>query len=288
MTSLLPNQLRLQLTKLQWQTSSQKRGSQNGRRRSSTYGSSLDFSDFRPYQLGDDIRQIDWNVYARTHKHYIKRFLDEQELSITIFIDCSISMGKERKKWKMAKALAAMVAYIGLANDDRVSIIPVSNDNYPFLNKKGMVFTQEMLSQVDTYQATEEKGFFELLASFRQSKSNLSFIISDFLEPIEIIVEKLKHIQVNQHLRIIHLLSEEELHPSFNGDVNLLDVEKKLAPVQVSVNRQVIYAYKERLTKHCKQIEKLCHERGMEYIKLSTAQSLESILYHNMKQRGWL
>lgn len=262
------------------------------------FGSSLDFSDFRPYQPGDDVRQVDWNVYARTKRHYIKRFLDEQELSMAIYLDCSASMGLEKEKWQAAKAVTAAIAHIGLANDDRVSVIPVggsaepesgASGNTPFLQKKGVVFANEMTQRVEAFQpASESGGFFQMLARFRQPKAMLSFVVSDFLEPVDRIMDALKVLQSGQQLRVVQLLSEEELHPGLSGDVRLVDVENKGDAVQVSVNRQVLAQYEARLREHCLSLEKQCSDRGIGYVQVNAGQSLEEIFFYEMRKKGWL
>ncbi len=288
MTMLLPSDLRVRLARYQWQTTQMKRGIQKGSRRSKMFGSSLDFSDYRPYQPGDDVRQVDWNVYARTKRHYIKRFLDEQELSLTIYLDCSSSMGLEEKKWQTAKALTAAIAHIGLANDDRVSIIPVSKRNVPFLNKKGIVFSKQMVQQIEMFKSSVEDRFFEQLPQFRQPKSMLSFLISDCLEQVDEMIKQMKVLQAHQQLRVVHLLSEIELTPTMSGDLQLINVEQETDIVQVSVNRQVLKQYEQRLRQHCFTLEKQCNERGIGYIQVNTAQSLEDILFFEMRKNGWL
>ncbi|WP_261176376.1 DUF58 domain-containing protein [Anaerobacillus sp. CMMVII] len=285
---LLPSDLRLRLGRLAWQTTQMKRGLQKGSRRSKMFGSSLDFSDFRPYQPGDDVRQVDWNVYARTNRHYIKRFLDEQELSLTIYLDCSSSMGLEEEKWQAAKALTAAIAHIGLANDDRVSIIPVSKSNVPFLNKKGIVFSNQMVQQIQTYQTSVTEHFFEQLPQFRQRKSMLSFLISDCLDPVNVMMNQLKVVQAHQQLRVVHLLSERELNPTISGDLKLINVEDETDVVQVSMNRQVLQQYEERLQEHCLSLERQCNDRGIGYVQVSSGQSLEDIILYEMRKKGWL
>lgn len=285
---LLSSGLRTRLSQYHWQTAQLKRGTQKGKRRSAAFGSSLDFSDFRAYQPGDDVRQIDWNVYARTNRHYIKRYLDEQELSLAVYLDCSLSMGLEKEKWQMAKSLAAAIGYTGLVNDDRVSVIPVSEKGLAFSRKKGVVFANQMLRQMESFEAGESGSFTEKLPRYRQQKTALSFIISDFLEPVEQVADRLKLLQTNQQLRVIHLLSEKEMNPELSGDVKLINVEQETDTVQVSVTRGVISSYKERLREHCRLIEKTCMDRGIGYVQVSTGQSIDEILFSRMRKKGWL
>ncbi|SDY13912.1 Protein of unknown function DUF58 [Evansella caseinilytica] len=285
---LLPSDLRMRLARCQWRTSRMKRGLQKGSRRSTMFGSSLDFSDFRAYQPGDDVRQIDWNVYARTKRHYIKRFLDEQELSLAIYLDCSLSMGLEEEKWRAAQAVTAAIAHIGLANDDRVSVIPVSKKNVPYVNKKGIVFSNEMVRQVESYSASETDDFFASLSRYRQPKAVLSFLISDCFKPAAELIQHLKAVQAHQQLRIVHLLSETERNPALSGDLKLIDVENGDDIVQVSMNRQVLRQYQERLTEHSRSLEKQCNQRGIGYVQVSAGQPLEEMFFFEMRKLGWL
>ncbi|MCK9918124.1 DUF58 domain-containing protein, partial [Microbacteriaceae bacterium K1510] len=89
------------------------RGTHAGKRRSKNTGSSVEFADYRAYAPGDDLRQLDWNAYARSGKLFLKKFLDEQELHITLYLDCSKSMSYgEPSKFRRAVQLAAALGYI--------------------------------------------------------------------------------------------------------------------------------------------------------------------------------
>ncbi|GIQ62502.1 hypothetical protein PACILC2_10700 [Paenibacillus cisolokensis] len=101
------------------------RGTMQGKRRSRALGSSLEFADYRPYAPGDDIRRIDWNVYGRTGRAFVRQYWDEQELSVCLYIDVSTSMrfGEESgRKLDYALRLAACVGYAALAGDDRAAV----------------------------------------------------------------------------------------------------------------------------------------------------------------------
>ena len=110
-----------------------------GKRRSRRLGSSLEFADYRVYAPGDDVRRFDWGVYSRTGKAFVRQFMDEQELTVSLFVDCSASMGavmsssselsaadpagtKESPKWLLARQLAASIGYMALSSYDRLQI----------------------------------------------------------------------------------------------------------------------------------------------------------------------
>lgn len=94
-----------------------------------TYGQTVEFADYREYQLGDDIRRIDWNLYSRFEKHYLKLFTDERQMQVQVFLDCSASMGKDNpKKGSYAVATAAALGYLAVHNMDKVSFHLIKGD----------------------------------------------------------------------------------------------------------------------------------------------------------------
>src|SRR4028118_490315 len=119
---LLSPQLLKKLDALSLQAKRAFTGSSKGEKRSTKRGSSVEFADFRSYNLGDDIRRIDWNAYARFEKLYLKMFLEEEDLDITLLIDASLSMqfGAPLTKLDTATQIAGAIGYIGLTNFDRV------------------------------------------------------------------------------------------------------------------------------------------------------------------------
>ncbi|MFD0959579.1 DUF58 domain-containing protein [Paenibacillus chungangensis] len=140
---LFPRQeLLLQLRRLRVAASVRTRGMLAGRRRSATLGSSMEFADYRAYVPGDDIRCLDWNVYGRTGKAYIRQYWDEQELSLQLVLDASRSMTHfgdgDSNKWHYALRLAASVGYTALGSDDRVAVNMLqpgqSGASLPFLH----------------------------------------------------------------------------------------------------------------------------------------------------------
>ena len=100
-----------------------------------TYGQTVEFADYRDYQLGDDIRRIDWNLYSRFEKYFIKLFTDERQMQVQLFIDCSASMGKNKpEKSSYATAAAAALGYLAVHNMDKVSF-HIMKECFNFLPK---------------------------------------------------------------------------------------------------------------------------------------------------------
>ncbi|WP_026907606.1 DUF58 domain-containing protein [Paucisalibacillus globulus] len=286
---LLTSKLMYQLDKYRLQARNMKRGHHKGARRSSRQGTSLEFSDYRIYQPGDDLRQIDWNIYARTNKHYIKRFLDEQELVVSIYLDCTRSMSLIPEKWRFAKMLAASIGFMSLSADDRVGIFPIGSELHPFTYKKGKAFSNRMVHYVSNIHPSQNANIFsETVQTFIQPKSSISVVISDLLEPIELIEEALKKLQVyKQELYVIQILAREETNPYYQGDLELLDSETG-EKVNVTMNRTVKSNYQNRLTDHLKRLEKFCFERGIGFHSCDTVDRIEDVIFHQLSSKGWI
>ena len=139
-------------------TSSKLRGHHKGSHRSQRFGSSLDFSDYREYALGDDMRQVDWNVFARTEKFFIKRFLDEQEMRVHILLDSSRSMGEE-KKWLFARQIVASSRNDGIERDDRSFLFYLRRAE-TFFRRKGATYRKAYLQIVSNIEGSTFKGSF--------------------------------------------------------------------------------------------------------------------------------
>jgi uncharacterized protein (DUF58 family) len=257
-------------------------GMQKGSRQSKRIGSSLEFSDYRIYQPGDDIRQIDWNVYGRTQKHYIKRFLDERELSISIYLDGSSSMRKSPAKWELAKLIAASLSYIVLNNEDRLHFFSVSSSGVYPVKRKGSVYGKRTFMEIINLNQEAKTGeFMKSLSGAIRKGAQLSIIVTDGLERLEEIESLFKKIAAfRREIWLIQVLSEDELSPSYSGDVKLVDSETDTA-VNVSMNPKLIADYKFRLTEHNRKLKDICRKVGGQYLLVSDARDVQSIIFHD-------
>jgi uncharacterized protein (DUF58 family) len=233
----------------------------SGARKSHAKGSSLEFSDFREYIIGDDLRRVDWNSFGRFGKLYVKLFMEEKQAEINIFLDCSKSMEKEGK-FLQAKALAASLAYIGLCSGDRVNLF-LWNDTI-FLEKRG---------------SSQKNSFFELLSLLDQAEcgggSNLlraglfsgklgrgiSVVISDFFTeaPLE---EALRVLQgKKQQVCLVQVLSDEEEQPTEGQAARLVDSETG-ETCDLELTASVLAAYHKALKKQRGALAELCFHSG--------------------------
>lgn len=264
-----------------------KRGIHKGSRQSSKFGSSLEFSDFRVYQPGDDVRQIDWNVYGRTNKHYIKRFLDEQELSIAIYLDATSSMRKIEAKWALARQLAAALSYIVLNSEDRLFFSAISSAGVQPVRRKGAIYSRKTFLEIlQLEDGGKSIDFTKHLQNTLVKKQQLSIMITDGLEPLEEIENIFKKMAAfKQEIWFIHVLSTEELSPRFAGDVKLVDSETE-AVVNVSMSPAIIAEYRKRLLEHNRKLEVMCRKFGGHYLLASDEKDVQSILFHDFSGKG--
>ncbi|CAH2713283.1 hypothetical protein BACCIP111895_00418 [Neobacillus rhizosphaerae] len=268
------------LQKMRLMAKTRRRGAHKGGRTANKFGTSLEFSDFRLYQPGDDVRQIDWNIYGRTQKHYIKRFLDEQELAVTIFLDASSSMQAIDSKWNRAKELTAAFSYITLTGEDRLSFIPVSSASYAKVSRKGSVYSKHVFFEILQLPKQEAAGTFTDNFQKNTLKNNqLVILITDGLEPLESFEALFRLIAAaKQEVKLIQLLSREELEPIYSGDLKLIDSESNES-VNVTMNESTLVKYQKQVQEHNFMLEALCRRFGFSYLLTTDDADLKNFLF---------
>ena len=189
---------------------------QAGGRKSNSKGNSVEFSDFREYMLGDDIRRIDWNAYARFDKLFVKLFMEEKEGVFQIFLDCSESMKYgEHSKEVCAKRIAGALSYIVLENGDRLYINTLKDNHVvtagsysgmqAFIRCIKFIEEAPMGGSNDLFKSVKEKEF---------KNRGLSFLITDgYTDELDETIKYLKY--KKQDVVLIHVLSDEELDPRY-------------------------------------------------------------------------
>ncbi len=209
---LLPEDWLAKISRFQVATASKLRGQHKGSHRSQRFGASLDFSDFREYHLGDDVRQVDWNVFARTDKYFIKRFLDEQEMRVHILLDTTKSMG-EQAKWTFARQIVASLGLMVLGRDDRLSFSFLQDEVKPPFRRKGAMYRRAFLQVVtEIEQATYTNSFAQGAVKALPKDSTVLFIVTDGLEPIEEWEQLLKRLpRFAGDVRILQIVTQEEI-----------------------------------------------------------------------------
>jgi uncharacterized protein (DUF58 family) len=264
------------------------RGGLKGGRRSVKRGQSVEFADYRDYALGDDLRQLDWNVYARLEKLFVKLFIEEEDVTITLLVDASASMATGRpEKLLFAKRAAAALGYIGLASEDRIAVSALggrtSRRQTP-LRGSGRVF--RLLSNLSAIQAAP--GPTDLVAAARHAAAQLHgrgvvVLMSDLLDPAaDRVIRELA--STRSELIVLHILSPEELDPQLEGDLRLVDAESGDG-VDVTADLATIDAYRTRLAEWKQSFADLAARRRASYVDLTSDVPLNDLIFAELRRR---
>lgn len=258
-----------------------------GEHPSSRKGFSLEFTDYRNYQRGDDFRYVDWNVYRRLERLCLKLFSAEEELNVYLLLDASRSMAEGApRKFEYAKWVAAAVGYIGLKNLDRVAGAAFSADLLSFLalgrGRKQVLglfnFLGNLACEGETNLEASLKSFSRLFPA-----RGLVILLSDLLDPrgwrtgVEELIRK------KYRLLIIHILDEEELSPRSLGDVSLLDVEKERER-RLYLDADLLQRFRKEIGDYCAEIESFCLSRQVDYLRTTTKTPFEDFVLLTLRE----
>ena len=264
------------------------RGGLKGGRRSVKRGQSVEFADFRDYTLGDDLRQLDWNVYARLEKLFVKLFIEEEDVTVTLLLDASASMASGRpEKLLFAKRAAAALGYIALASEDRVTVSVMAgraSRRRGGLRGSGRVF--RLLSDLSAVEPAA--GATDLVAAARHAAAQLTgrgvvVLLSDLLDPAaDRVIRELA--ATGSELVILHVLSPDELDPALEGDLRLVDSETG-DRVDVTADLGTLDAYKTRLAAWKQGFADLAARRRASYVDLSSDTNLAELMFAELRRR---
>ncbi|WP_422123666.1 DUF58 domain-containing protein [Planococcus sp. X10-3] len=266
------------------ETRSKIRGHHKGSSRSRRIGSSMDFSDYREYHAGDDVRHIDWNVYARTEKVYIKRFLDEQEMRVHIMIDGSKSM---RSKWLFTKQLVFSLGSITLMNDDKLTISFGEIKQAPF-KQKGKSAQKLFNHFVASIPDAAGEGF-AATADFQPAKdSTVLFILTDGLEPLDHWQRFFSRAsRYSKDVRFLHISNQQERQPLFQGDLRLID-DESLDAFNVTMTDRTAEDYNRKRLEHVEGLQALCRKYGVQYMPVHLEDGVQHIVMHQLVKQKWI
>lgn len=261
----------------------------------STYGQTVEFADYREYMLGDDIRRIDWNLYSRFEKYFIKLFTDERQMHVRIFIDCSASMGKiNPNKGAYAVGVAAAIGYLAIHNMDKVSFYLIKGNRVedPFGTIVGKKAFFRAMSTLENIEFTDEADLSSAIISTPTLGTNdgFSVIISDFFSDydwkrgVDYLVYK------KQQILLAQIYSPDELDPAYSDRVNLIDSESvDMADpknMKIRINRSMQLAFKEAVNFFLADIKDFCQRREAGYISLNTELPIERELFSALLKGG--
>ena len=266
-------------------------GKTKGERLSRRKGQSVEFADYRNYVVGDDLRFLDWNLYGRLDRLFIRLFLEEEDLHFYLLIDNSLSMSfGEPTKLHYARQIAAALGFIGLVNLDRV-VVEAFNDrlvqSMPPLRGRRSVWRL-----MDFLQKLEPAGPSDLAKSLRTfslkcSGKGVVILISDFMDKAGY-EEALRYLVARQlDIYVLHVLSQEEIEPSVVGDLKLVDIEDDDV-AEITVSAALLNRYKKNLAAYRAGLADFCAKRGVTYLFTSNQVPFERLVFTYLRQRGLL
>ena len=266
-------------------------GKLKGDRRSKRRGQSVEFADYRNYVSGDDLRFIDWNIYGRLDKLFLKMFLEEEDLAVHIVIDTSksIDYGTPHKGHYL-KQVAAALAYVGLVNYNRVTITAIREGVTATTgNLRGRSRVGQMIDFVSKLEfdgagnlATACKRF-----ALTHRSRGICVVLSDFFDKNGF-EDGLRYVAGGKYdLFAVQVLSPQEIDPDLVGDLKLIDIEDADS-AEVSITQPLMKKYKSNLSAYCLSLKDYITRRGGTYLFTSTGVGFETLIMTYLRERGLL
>ena len=264
-------------------------GRMKGERKSKRRGSSVEFADHRNYSVGDDLRHIDWNVYGRLDKLFLKLFLEEEDLHVYTLLDTSLSMDfGEPTKLHYGKQIAAALAFIGLVNHDRVVLNAFSaalDGGLPSVRGRSQMY--RIVQYLDQIEATGESNLAASAKAFaiKHTGKGVVVVISDFLDKHGY-EEALRYLLArNLDIYVIHVLSREEVEPELAGDLRLVDCEDA-DEAEITISAPLLKRYKQTLNAFVGGLKDWCTKRGIAYIFTTNDNPFDKLVLNYLRERG--
>ena len=261
-------------------------GKLHGERRSKRRGQSVEFADHRPYAHGDDLRFLDWNIYGRLDQLFLKLFLEEQDLSLHVLVDVSGSTATgDPPKDVALKRLAAALVYVGLVNNNRVSLCMFADGVVRRLaHMRGRRYLPALADALLDSGADGPTGFEKSCRQWAAARvgSGVTVVLSDFLfkEGCEAGLKRL--LDPRFELCIIQMLSPQERKPQLTGDLTLVDIEDG-DTADISATPALLDRYARNLAAWCTGLKEFCARRGAVYVLTDSSQSVERLVLHELR-----
>lgn len=268
------------------------RGRRQGERKSRNKGHSVEFADHRNYSSGDDLRFLDWNIYGRLDRLFLKLFYEEENLNLYLLLDASRSMDfGDPNKLGFAKRIAAALGYVALSSHDRVDLGVIASEY------KSLVSRQFGKNSVDTLFAAlakiEASGATRLEASLdrflhRRPQPGILVLLSDFVDP-KGLEGTLRTLGSRPHdVLLIQVLAPQELDPELAGHLSLVDSESPEHRVDVSISPPLLDRYRRSVASFLDETRQEAQKRGFLYTFASSRQDLETVIFTLFRQRSVL
>ena len=266
-------------------------GKLKGERRSKRRGQSVEFADYRNYVIGDDLRFIDWNIYARLDRLFLKLFLEEEDLALYLLVDMSRSTDYgEPHKGTYLKQVAAALGYVGLVNYNRVSVTAFANGTIAETGAlRGRTRVAQMIDFVAKLKPQGAGNLAEACRRFALAHRNkgVCVILSDFFDKGGY-EAGLRYVAGGKYdLFGVQVLSPQEIDPPLQGDLKLKDLEDGDL-TEVSITQPLLKKYKQNLNAYCLAVKDYLTRRGATYLFTSTAVPFDTLVLNYLRERGLL
>jgi uncharacterized protein (DUF58 family) len=288
---LLDESTRRKLEQIMLVASKVRAGAMKGERRSIKRGTSVEFADYRNYAPGDDLRRLDWNLYARLERPYIKLLEDEEDLAVHILLDTSASMDwgeGDRNKLLFGKRLLAGLAFASLTSNDRLLLSAINDHGMEYFGPaRGRGHSVAMLRYVYDLKARGRTELNPVLKDYalRAGRPGLCIVISDMFSPSGYLDGVNALLGRGHEVVLVHLLAPEEVTPPLTGDLRLIDVETG-QPQEVTVDAPLRDIYVRRVNAWRDGIRAECARRGVHYLPVVTDYAWEKVILFDLRRLG--
>jgi uncharacterized protein (DUF58 family) len=288
-TSLLSNRDLDRLARLRINVSRRLTNRSRGEHLAAKGGTSTEFCDFRDYSPGDDVRFVDWNIFARINRPYLKQFHMEEELHIALLVDASTSMSFGGK-FEMAQKLAAAFGSVGLRGAEKVSAYSLGKVGCPALRPcSGRMSQGKLFAFLEGLTAGGEVPVDVSIETFlRQHRGRGAVVIlSDFLTSGDL--RRAFNLLTSSGLEVfaLQILSPAELNPEITGDFRLVDSESE-GTLDVSNAAALLALYHEYRVSHEAHVAALSQQRSGRFFSVSSDEAFDRIFFETMRRKGWL
>jgi len=297
MPSLLTPELLRQLEQFQLLAARRAKSSARGERRSRARGQSVEFADYRNYVAGDDFRYLDWNLYGRLERLFLKLYEEERELPVRIFLDASESMTfGEPRKFDFARQVAAAVGYVALSGFDRVSVIPfpdlpVAPENSPELacrgalrSVRGKKCAMQFFQNLGVVTARGSANLNDALrrGALEARQAGVAVVLSDLLDPAGYEAGLTALVGRGFQVNIVQVLAPDELNPATYGDLRLVDSETG-GLQEVTFGKYRLKHYQQTVQNFIQRLREFCTKRGVSFFSVSSDTNLQDLLLKQLR-----
>lgn len=292
--SLITPDLLRRLEQLELVSRRRARSQGKGERLSRARGQSVEFADFRNYTHGDDLRYLDWNLYGRLDRLFVKLYEEERELPVTLFLDASESMNfGEPEKFGLARRIAAAIGYVAVCGFDRVSVVPFPEHEEERMARMGLRRIRgraaafrffDQLGRLSAYGRADLNGVLRREA-LQSRRAGRAVVLSDFLDPAGYEAGLRALVGRGFEVYAVQILSPQEWAPDHFGDLRLIDAETGTSQ-EVTFGRHRLKAYQEAVERYVMQLRGFCQRKGIAFSSVRSDHPLDDLLLKGLKVGG--